>query len=130
MSHGPVNSKGEFIFPLDYYQISFYPQLQLRDSYKAQILLEDEIIVESSNFEIRNYDTGRGEQGNLTIWFDGRLLPKGHTYTVRLIAGSVADLDDPTRVNEELNLPLTVPAVIQMQDWDFSASSSLSSPST
>ncbi len=110
MSHGPLNSKGEFIFPLDYYQITFYPQLQLLDGYNAQILLENEIIVESSNFEIQNYESGTVEQCDLTIWFDGRLLPKGHTYTLRLNAGSIADAKNPEIVNENLYFTLAVPA--------------------
>ncbi len=110
ISHSPVNLRGEFIYPLDYYRIVFEPQLQLIDGYKAQVLLDNEIIVESSNFEISNYDTGRVEEGDLVMRFDGRLLPLGHTYTLRLKAGSVADLKNPEIVNEELNLPLVVPA--------------------
>ena len=102
----------EFIFPLDYIDISFDDEIQLGKKCNVSVLLGDEVISSPKTMKIENWhnDYYTNEQGTLRLSsFTRGLLPLGQTYTLRLDAGSVADLDDATIVNEELNFTLTVP---------------------
>ncbi|MBE6305967.1 MAG: hypothetical protein E7082_08675 [Bacteroidales bacterium] len=101
----------EFIFPLKVIEMIFDEEIKLNNNCRAQVLLNGEVYVKPRKYSVENWHNTSytREQGSLLLDFDYLSLPLGQTYTLRLDAGSVADLEDATIVNEELNFTLTVP---------------------
>lgn len=101
----------EFIFPLNVIEMIFDEEIKLNNNCRAQVLLNGEVYVKPRKYSVENWHNTSytREQGSLLLDFDYLSLPLGQTYTLRLDAGSVADLEDATIVNEELNFTLTVP---------------------
>ena len=117
--YGPRHYDGDFLRALDFCEIGFKNQMEVLENHKAQIVFEDDILAETQNFKIYNYG-GDIDDGTLVMYFDGQLLPLGHTYTLRLVAGSISHLVDNSIVNEELSFPLVVPANLNhyfRHDW-------------
>ncbi len=103
----------EFIFPLDNMEIRFGCELQLTKNCEISVLLGDEVISSPRTIEISNWHNAdyTSKQGTLRLTdFSCNALPLGQTYTLRIKAGSIADLDDVTLANKEISFPLVVPA--------------------
>ena len=103
----------EFIFPLDYITVSFSGEIQFSDNCEAAVMIGDEVVSSPREITISNWhnDNNTRKQGTVTLSdFSCVALPLGQTYTFHVAAGSVVDIEDPTSVNEEINLPLVVPA--------------------
>lgn len=100
-----------FLAPIEDIGISFNMPVEVKPYSIATIYCGEERVCESKEVAF-NYNYG-ATQGNIAIFFEPTLLPKGKGYRLVLPAGAVHSLDNPDVESEEVTVRFRVPAVIE-----------------
>ena len=106
-----------FTRPLDEIGFYFDGGIKLLGGAVATVKCDGEIVATSESMEVSNYTSSKRTQGSLTIFFDGRNLPKGKDYTLSVASSSIASEVDGVE-NVEFTQTFSIPANLGPAHFD------------